>query len=337
MTRSPDPPARMPSISLLRATSNAPGAIGLIQVVGDIEPLLDQLRGRMGWPLGQVRRVSFADIDDGLAIRVRDDVALLMPHGGPRVMQRLHAELCRLGCSAKILDHPDPEALYPEAADPVEALMLIALARARSPLAIDLLLDQPRRWRDRPHFTKADEERSLRLNRLIHPPSVVVAGPPNVGKSTLSNALIGRSMSIALDRPGTTRDYTTGFVDLGGLVVRWHDTPGWHRADDPVEQRAITLAQTLMADADLLVAMTDAAHDWPSLPRLPDLRLASKRDLGARPDANLAMSVHQPEDLATLVRTVRDRLVPADDLAHPGPWRFDPRLAPPLQPPDPLP
>jgi GTP1/Obg family GTP-binding protein len=120
--------------------------------------------------------------------------------------------------------------LYPEASDRFEALMLAALARAQSPLAIDLLLDQPRRWRRirraRRQLSEEDLARSTRLNRLIEPPVAVLAGQPNVGKSTLSNALLGRAMSIAYDMPGTTRDYTAGWIDLAGLVVSWHDTPG---------------------------------------------------------------------------------------------------------------
>jgi tRNA modification GTPase len=151
-------------------------------------------------------------------------------------------------------------------------------------------------------------------------------GTPNVGKSTLSNALLGRSMSITLDAPGTTRDYTTGLIDLAGLVVRWHDTPGLRETDDEVEAMAIDLARGLLANADLIVALTDAETEWPALPREADMRVASKCDLARRDDADLCVSAVTGEGLAELAAAVRDRLVPPDDLRHPGPWMFDAEL-----------
>ncbi|MCP3902840.1 MAG: hypothetical protein GY715_04315 [Planctomycetes bacterium] len=310
----------------LPATAPTPGAIGLIELHGDVAGVLERLTTVRAWPVGRLRLVRFDEIDEGLAGRIRPDVAHLMPHGGPRVMQRLVARLAELG--APVADPVDvaPRDRYPEARDEVEALMLATLARAHSPLAVDLLLDQPRRWRDRPAFAAEDEERSRRLDRLVDPPRVVLAGPPNVGKSTLSNALFGRALSITLDRPGTTRDYTRGWLDLGGLVVQWHDTPGLRDGADEIERRAIALAVDLMESADLLVAITDGGHPWPVLPRRPHLRVASRTDLGERADADVSVCAPSGDGIADLVRLLRDALVPPDDLAHPGPWRFDARL-----------
>ena len=249
-----------------------------------------------------------------------------MPHGGARVVQRLATWLVEHGVEPAVVGtgHAiDASTLFPEAADRYEALMLGAVARAASPLAIDLLLEQPARWRTGTRLTDADRLRARRLNRLLEPPVVVVAGPANVGKSTLSNTLVGRSISIATDRPGTTRDYTSGRVDLGGLVVWWHDTPGLRDTDDAVERRAVELAGELMRRADFLIAMTDADHGWPALPRRADLRLAGCCDRGERADADLSVSAVRGDGIAELVGTVRDRRVPPADLAHPGPWLFD--------------
>jgi tRNA U34 5-carboxymethylaminomethyl modifying GTPase MnmE/TrmE len=134
-------------------------------------------------------------------------------------------------------------------------------------------------------------------------------------------------MSIALDLPGTTRDYVGGRIELAGLVVEWYDTPGLQAAADAVEAEAAALARPLMESCDLLIAMTDPAHEWPDLPRPADLKVASKCDLGRRGDAELAIGATSGAGLADLVRAVRDRLVPPGDLAHPGPWLFDERLA----------
>lgn len=327
-------------VRLVHATANRPGAIAILQVIGDCLPVMRKITGVADWPLHRTRLVNLAGIDEGLAVRFSADVAQLMPHGGPRVVQRLTARLVEL--SAVLIAEQDiaidPQHLYPEAADQIEALMLATLARARSPLAIDLLLDQPRRWRDwalsSPPLSQNDLDRSERLNRLIQPPIVVLAGRPNVGKSTLSNALLGRSMSITLDMPGTTRDYTSGHIDLAGLVVEWHDTPGIRPTDDPIERRAIDLATKLLERADLLIAMTDPDHDWPDVSRAPDLRVLNKIDLRsatawssrALQGPDLEISAHTGQGMPELVQAVRQHLVPLTDLENPQPWLFDPRL-----------
>ena len=65
---------------------------------------------------------------------------------------------------------------------------------------------------------------------------------------------------------------------------------------------------------------------WAALPRPPDLRLAGKSDLALRPDGDLPVSGLTGAGLPELVRTVRDLLVPPEDLNHPGAWVFDERL-----------
>jgi len=312
--------------SFLYTTPNRPGAIAIIQLIGDVEPVLRAVTGRDAWRPGSTGLADLAGIDRGMVARIADDVAQLMPHGGMRVVQRLIARLVELGVTPADVRSIDPRKRYPEADDDVEAIVLHALARARSPLAIDLLLRQRGIWRSRPVIADPDCARSARLNRLIDPPSVVLAGPPNVGKSTLSNALLGRSMSIALDLPGTTRDYVTGRVELAGLIVNWHDTPGLRESGDAIELQAIEIARRLMDSADLLIAMTDYEHNWPELMREPDLKVANKADIRAREDADLAISATAGAGVAEFVKRVRDTLVPPADLAHDGPWLFDERL-----------
>ncbi len=321
-----DAPAGSPACSVVLMTAMRPGAIAILQLAGDVEPVLAAMSGRGPWPVGCARLAGLGSIDQGIIARPAAGVAQIMPHGGVRVVQRLLAWLAERGVERRGAADADPEALFPEARDGFEALALLATARAASPLAVDLVLDQPRRFRAGARPGPSDLERSRRLNRLIDPPLVVIAGPANVGKSTLSNALLGRSMSIAADAPGTTRDYTCGRVELAGLVVDWHDTPGLRAAPDAIEARAVELAMRLLERADLVVAMTDQAHGWPTLPRPADLRIAGKCDLGRRDDADLCVSALTGDGIDSLVSAVRDRLVSPADLAHPGPWLFDDRL-----------
>jgi tRNA modification GTPase len=321
-------------------TPPQPGAIAIVQLHGDVGRALASLTNRNDWPIGRPCLITVEGIDDAVMFRLSSDMAQVMPHGGIRVVQRIAARLIGLGMSATNPVEIDPMQVYPEAPDRFHAIMLEALSRAASPLAIDLLLDQPRRWLEFVESGAAlsidDVARSRRLSRLIVPPRVVVAGAANVGKSTLANALLGRAMSIALDEPGTTRDYTVGRIELAGLVVDWYDTPGIRQTDDPIERTAIELARHLIESCDLLIAMSDHEHHWPDLPREPDLRLINKIDLQrdvtrfSQPDAGTSMvlriSATTGEGLAELVRTVRDALVFPEDLSHCGPWLFDERL-----------
>lgn len=290
---------------------------------------LAQLTGRTAWVSGRAHRCAFEAIDDGMVLLLDPCHAVITPHSGVRIVQRLLTRLVELGATPTSSDRQPARRAWPQAEDEIEAFALAAIVRAASPLAVDLLLDQPRRWRRRPTLTAEDRARSARLNRLVQPPVVVLAGPPNVGKSTLTNTLAGRTLSIESDAAGTTRDYTSATIDLNGLVVQWHDAPGMRETEDPIERAAIALARGLLRRADLVIAITDAAHDWPAIERVPDLRVASRADLGRRHDleaGDLEIVAPRGEGIETLVREVRERLVPSADLAHPGPWRFDERL-----------
>lgn len=330
MTTRPTQPAELHATLL---TPAQPGAIAIIQLAGPPDALdaaLAQLTAGHDFPAGSMRLTRFIDddgeIDTGLIARLDRLIVHLMPHGGLRVVQRLLTRCVEVGISIQRPADLPPRELFPEAADDYEALMLVALSRAQSPAALDLLLDQPRRWRSNPTLTADDRARSHRLSRLIDPPLVVLAGPANVGKSTLSNRLLGWTMSIAVDQPGTTRDYTAGMIELLDVVVHWHDTPGLRETDDPIEREAIELARKLMQRADLLIAMTDHEHDWPVLPRASDLRVACKCDIARRDDADFNISNVTGAAIPALVSAVRDMLVPPADREHPGPWLFDERL-----------
>jgi len=317
------------------ATASAPGAVALIELTGAAGEIVARLTGVADWPAGVLRYARLGDIDDGVAGRVSDDLWWIMPHGGPRVLQRLAQRLADEG--ARPVREIDPAIAWPEAESRDEALALAAVGRAASPLAVDLLLDQPRRWaQHRAHPVEPLEsmaQRSRMLDRLLDPPLVVLSGRPNVGKSTLSNSLLGRRASIESEEAGTTRDYVVSRLDLAGLVVHWCDTPGRRDAADPIEREAIALAADLIHRADCLIAAAAPGIDWPSLDREPDRRVLLKADLeppGDPTDASadlLRVSARTGAGLARFVSSIREALVPIEALNHPGPWLFDQRLS----------
>lgn len=306
------------------ATPRAPGAIAVIHVHGNISALLGAL-GADDVPAGAVALRNLAGIDTAVVARLDDERAVLTPHGGPAVVEALLAALCAAGAKP---DDADPRLLYPEAEDEVEALALRTLARAASPRALALLLDQPRRWRG---SSEHDERLSAELDRLVTPPSVVCAGAPNIGKSTLLNVLAGRTVSVVADEPGVTRDHVGALLDLDGLSVRWIDAPGLREPASDVEARAIELARHSIRDADLVLLAGDASADPPAPEDLGveparTLVLGLRDDIAPSPGAELSVSAAAERGLTALARRVRERLVSDEALESPAPWKFDPGL-----------
>jgi len=353
-----------------RCTANTPGAVAILQLHGEgVTDVLKKITGRDHWPARRALRCDFAGIDEGLAVLLNGEAAQLMPHGGPRVVQKLIEHLtAELGC---VYDPaPDTSALYPEADSLIEADMLDAIARAASPAAIDLLAAQPAIWRgllQQTGGTRDDAQRQAILNRsrildrLVIPPTVVVVGPANVGKSTLTNALMGQAVSIVADLPGTTRDWVGGLVELGSgdgvqgsgdsnvdpvprtpypgnaIAVNWLDTPGLRDSGDTVEQRAIALARQQVERADVLIAMRDPAHDWPgsaALVREPHLWVVNKADdagppgdgEGTNKNMPLRISAEHGNNLDALQSAVV-RALALDDLSTNHTWAFSKALA----------
>jgi tRNA modification GTPase len=90
---------------------------------------------------------------------------------------------------------------------------------------------------------------------------VAIAGPPNVGKSTLMNQLARREVAIVSPHAGTTRDIIEVQLDLDGYPVTVIDTAGIRDTDDPVEHEGVRRARARAAEADLVLWMIDAQHE----------------------------------------------------------------------------
>jgi tRNA modification GTPase len=96
-----------------------------------------------------------------------------------------------------------------------------------------------------------------RSERLREGLVIAIAGPPNVGKSTLMNQLTRREVAIVSPHAGTTRDIIEVQLDLDGYPVTVIDTAGIRETDDPVEQEGVRRARARAADADLVLWLVD--------------------------------------------------------------------------------
>ena len=118
-----------------------------------------------------------------------------------------------------------------------------------------------------------------------------IVGRPNVGKSTLMNALLGRDRSIVTSIAGTTRDVVEETARIGNVVLRLADTAGLHESEDVVESIGIQMAEEKLEHADLVLAVFDGSEPLNdedkallekvrSVPNRKSIAIVNKSDLG---------------------------------------------------------
>jgi len=196
-------------------------------------------------------------------------------HGGQAAVGRILSLLAQSGC--QVLDWKTWLAGKP--AEPIAKEAVSALAAALTERTAAILLDQldgalAGTVREILHALEledtglAGEQLAALLDRaalgkhLTIPWQVVLVGRPNVGKSSLLNALLGYSRAIVHPQPGTTRDVVTAITALDGWPVQLVDTAGWRQSDDPLEQTGIRLACQQAQQADLVLVVTDLSQPW---------------------------------------------------------------------------
>jgi len=146
---------------------------------------------------------------------------------------------------------------------------------------------------------------------------VVIAGAPNAGKSSLFNAMLGRSRAIVTEIPGTTRDAIEAVLDAGPWPIRLVDTAGLRETTDVVEQLGIEVATRYLASADAVLACGDSAAEvsltTDAVSRLtaaPIIPVRTKGDLAPVAEAHMvsATTGHGIRELLdTVANVVSDR------------------------------
>jgi tRNA modification GTPase len=152
---------------------------------------------------------------------------------------------------------------------------------------------------------------------------VVIAGEPNVGKSSLFNALLGQSRAIVTDIPGTTRDAIESFLETEHWPLRLVDTAGLRETIDTIERIGIEVSERYLRSADLVLACGDSEASVETTTRALQgktnaaiLRVHTKSDLlaGAKPQrgdassASVEVSATTGEGLHTLMAVIDQRL-----------------------------
>ena len=149
---------------------------------------------------------------------------------------------------------------------------------------------------------------------LCRPPKVVIAGRPNVGKSTLFNTLLSEERALVHERPGTTRDYVSALVGIRGVPFELVDTAGVRPEADQVEGAGIALDQIVQADV-VLALFDGSAEPIPQDPEVeaaaegkPTVLVKTKADLapgrGSFPQSAVEVSAIQGRGIDALERRI---------------------------------
>lgn len=278
------------------------GAVATIAVRGphsvELVEKFFQSAGRKSFSRQQIGRINYGkwqhgeSHEDVVLCRFKDRVEI-QSHGGRSAPESVLNALKSAGCV--ILSWQDW--LWLTEANPVQAIIAIAIAEARTKLAVDVLqsqysgalLDELKQVEsllsnhfksgstsDQPNIdSKSVNQISSRLDTLIDtarwathlltPRKVIIAGPPNAGKSSLLNALVGYDRAIVFDQPGTTRDVVTAQASYNGWLLEFRDTAGLRdTTSDNIERAGIDRATTELSTADTTILVFDGTLAWTS-------------------------------------------------------------------------
>lgn len=272
--------------------------------------------------------------------RLADEVVEIHCHGGVQASQRILKHLASAGCQIESWQ----ARTISEHADAIMSEARLELPRAVTSQAALHLLDQANGALSREidtigkllgssNFEVAEQQLAHLLSlapfgkHLTQPWLIVIAGPPNVGKSSLLNKIVGYDRAIVLDMPGTTRDVLHATTALDGWPVQFSDTAGIRTSDDAIEQAGIAKAKAALKTADLVIVMHDATDLKPdeldqSLQELPSaLHVVNKIDLADDvrvPSSNemLATSAVTGQGVPQLITSIVSHLVPYVPQAH---------------------
>jgi len=150
---------------------------------------------------------------------------------------------------------------------------------------------------------------------------VVIAGPPNVGKSSLFNALLGRSRAIVTEIPGTTRDALEAVIDSGKWPLRLVDTAGLRDTEDRIERLGIEVSERYLAGAHVVLACAEDSRSLeetidivgrsstaPILPVRTKADLVSNRDEHMSPEDMISVSAETGSGLQELLAAIDNSL-----------------------------
>ena len=160
-------------------------------------------------------------------------------------------------------------------------------------------------------FFKSFSEDMKTYSSISTDVKVVVIGPPNSGKSTLINAIIGEKVSIVNENKGTTRDVVTASCLIDGIRFVFSDTAGIRKTSDKIEEEGIKLSKKALKRADIVIYLADKESDFSKLPlmkRKKNIFVLNKVDLSRKkaPPGGFAISAKTKKNLKHLKKALAE-------------------------------
>ena len=259
-------------------------------------------------------------------------------HGGKAAAATILSQMAKNGIVVK----SQQEWCVDHQPDPIVAAAKLALLSAKTSRTARILLDQTRGALSRV-FAEIDQAVRVGNHELVRtlaeqlrswdtvgrhltsPFEVLLCGPPNVGKSSLMNRILGYQRAIVHEQAGTTRDLLTEESSIEGWPVKLHDSAGIRESRDRVEQVGVQRSVQASHTADLQLILVDPTEGWQVehqklFDRKPDqsLVVVTKSDLQLNHDTGLpecqmeTVSALTGDGIPGLLRAIAKRLVPIE-------------------------
>jgi len=272
-------------------TPQGAGAIGVIRVAGPdarpiVESLLRRLRSDSPCMLAAdrpqlARLIDNSEVVDEViatyTVLSGADCVDVCAHGGVRVMERILDALLRRGVELVPSEQLGASLWSCDTLFDQECLKAMTSARTRRALGFlsfqrqhlpEALARLARLCRDDPARATNGIRELVQRHRvadvLCFGARVAIIGPPNSGKSTLFNAIVGRQAAVVSPTAGTTRDWIEATIELCGAPIQLTDTAGHHDTNDALEQLAIETGTLRAGQAHLLLVVLDSSVDFPA-------------------------------------------------------------------------
>ena len=287
--------------------------------------------------------------EDVVVARTDETGFVVHGHGGAAAVARTARILSQLGAKESDADNWRVYQNVSEDNCKILAMLEQAPTYRRASILLDQYNGAGRRTREKIAQLRADgkEEQAREMEKrfcetkaiaqhLLVPWRVVFIGRPNVGKSSLLNAILGYQRSIVNAQQGTTRDLVQAQTTIDGWLFEFVDAAGIREATDELEREGVNRAKSAIADADMVVRLFDETDSMATIDQartsesfrgvVPTIDAMNKCDLETAPQTDgsvLRVSAVDGTGIEILLQTIVQTLIPRPPQPGDGVWLYN--------------
>ncbi len=243
-----------------------PGALGIFHAYGEEQNLCSVLDSRVGGEknrqignclhsnelrYGWLRGEGDLPLDEVLLAKPAEGMRVLMTHGGKAVVEAVAAYFRNSACVELRLDRPGEAEAWRRVDPLLDRVLAGCLTGAQAAAVLEA----------RQAAKEGGADLVLPVN-LLATHRLVMAGPPNAGKSSLLNRLAGFERAFVHEEPGATLDVVDELADVGGFAVWLGDLPGFAAGGDELDRAAWGKAAERLRLAEAVLFVCDASRPW---------------------------------------------------------------------------